>query len=174
MNIKTIILYLFVLTISFGCNCSKSNHNKTTTIFLVRHAEKIDASTNPKLSPIGEKRAIALAHVLKDSKLTHIHSTNYIRTKETAKPCAELYDIETTIYNPRKLKELAKNIKSKGGIHLVVGHSNTTPEMVKHLGGDPGNKIDESKEFDRIYVVVISNNGEVSSSLLRYGSVYKY
>jgi hypothetical protein len=49
-----------------------------------------------------------------------------------------------------------------------VGHSNTTPEVVKHLGGDPGGAIDEN-EYDRFYVVVLSPQGP-ATVVLRYGS----
>ena len=36
---------------------------------------------------------------------------------------------------------LAEAIRSEGGRHLVVGHSDTTPELVELLGGDVKLKI---------------------------------
>ena len=55
------------------------------------------------------------------------------------------------------------------GRYLVVGHSNTTPDLVNRLGGDPGATIDEESEFDRLYVLVLHPDGSVVTVLLRYG-----
>jgi hypothetical protein len=46
----------------------------------------------------------------------------------------------------------------------VVGHSNTTPERVSLLGGQP-TPIAET-EFDRLYQVIIADSGEVTTVLL--------
>jgi hypothetical protein len=51
----------------------------------------------------------------------------------------------------------------------VVGHSDTTPELVGLLGGDPGAPIDEPTEYDRLYVVTLGPDGTVTTVLLRYG-----
>ncbi len=53
----------------------------------------------------------------------------------------------------------------------MAGHSNTTPQLVEALGGDPGEPIDENNEFDRLYQVVIGADGSVTTTLLRYGSI---
>ena len=66
------------------------------------------------------------------------------------------------------LLDLADTIKARGGRHLVVGHSNTTPAMVEILGGDSGSPIVEEYEYDRLYVVSITGN-KVNTVLLRYG-----
>jgi hypothetical protein len=51
----------------------------------------------------------------------------------------------------------------------VVGHSNTTPQLVGLLGGEAGKPIDDSREFDRLYIVVLGRTGEVTTMQLRYG-----
>jgi hypothetical protein len=51
----------------------------------------------------------------------------------------------------------------------VVGHSNTTTELVTLLGGDPGTEIEESSEYDRLYILTINSSG-VTTLLIRYGS----
>jgi hypothetical protein len=53
----------------------------------------------------------------------------------------------------------------------VVGHSNTTTELVTLLGGEPGTEIEESSEYDRLYILTINPSG-VTTLLLRYGSEY--
>lgn len=146
--------------------------HKPSTIFLVRHAEKVDASQDPALSEEGKARALALAQVLKDAKISHIYSSDFIRTRETAAPLASKLSLETEIYNPRELEELAEKIKAMGGIHLVVGHSNTTPKLASILGGDPHTQINEPYEYDRLYIIQTADNGHVHSTLMRYGKSY--
>ena len=52
------------------------------------------------------------------------------------------------------------------------GHSNTTPSLAGLLGGEPGSKIDEAGEYDRLYVITVDKDGTAQSLLLRYGKIY--
>jgi len=140
------------------------------TIFLVRHAEKVNASEDPKLSRAGKRRARALADLLEDAGIERIYSSDYRRCRDTANPLAARLEIPVELYDPHELASLAKKLKQTGENSLVVGHSNTTPELAAQLGGDPGPEIDEKSEYDRLYIVTLGANGEASSVLLRYGA----
>ena len=48
---------------------------------------------------------------------------------------------------------------------LVVGHSNTTPELVDLLGGEGGPPIVEEWEYDRLYLLRVAN-GKVMRTVL--------
>ena len=142
-------------------------------VFLVRHAEKIDAAVaddprNPHLDDDGLHRAAELARVLGDSGVTAIHSTSYHRTIETARPLANRLGLEIKPYDPTDLRSFAGALRSSAGRHLVVGHSNTTPQLVELLGGEPGAPIVEADEYDRLYVLVIRGD-ETTSTILRFG-----
>lgn len=138
-------------------------------VFLVRHAEKVDSSADPELTAAGRERAAALASVLRSADLEHVHSSDYIRTRDTAGPTAADHDLDLELYDTGDLDALTEELLAAGGRHLVVGHSNTTPSMVGRLGGDLGGAIDEHHEFDRLYVVMIGPDGATDSALLRYG-----
>ena len=140
-----------------------------TVVFLVRHAEKGDGP-DPQLIQAGKERAKLLAHMLGESGIRQIHSTGYVRTLETAAPIAEQLGLEIRIYDPKRLEQLADILLTEGGSHLVVGHSNTTPELVELLGGSPGAPIREAGEYDRLYLLTINEKGKASTSLLRYGA----
>lgn len=140
-------------------------------IFLVRHAEKLADADDPELSPAGVERAAALAALLSDSAIDRVHSSDYARSRDTARPVAAALGLEVELYDAFDLPALAATLLRAGGRHLVVGHSNTTPEMVALLGGEPGTPIDEESEYDRLYVVTVTG-GEVSTLLLRYGEAW--
>ena len=164
---------LFMAVFMWGC-ISASDESGTGTkgdplvVFLVRHAEKIDHSKDADLSKAGYLRSEELARVLSDAEIQRVHSSDFIRTRETAKPVAEKYGLELELYDPRDPYFLADRLKELGGRHLVVGHSNSTPALVEILGGDPGSPIEEMYEYDRLYILTISED-EVQTVLLRYG-----
>lgn len=150
----------------------KTVENKPLVVFLVRHAEKTQGGVETQLSEAGKARTEALAAALKDTKIEYIHSTDFIRTRDTAAPVARDAKLEVELYDPKDLAGFAKKLKEAGGRHLVVGHSNTTPELTKLLGGDPGTAIDEENEYDRLYIVTIGKDGTVNSALVRYGDPF--
>ncbi len=142
-------------------------------IYLVRHAEKqVDGSKDPHLTEQGKRRAELLVKQLVDKEITAIYSSDYQRTKQTAKPLAKRLGIEVSIYDPRKLQEFAERLKALKQNVLVVGHSNTTPALAYYLGGKAFGDIDES-EYDRLYQIKISN-GQVNTQLLRSQPVKQY
>lgn len=141
-----------------------------TVIYLVRHGEKVlDGSRDPALTREGLERAAALAELLRDAGVTRIHSSDLIRTRRTAQPLADRLGLAVETYDPRDLEALAAKLRSIPGRHLVSGHSDTTPELVRLLGGAPGGAIDEPTEYDRLYVVVLGEDGGTTTVLLRYG-----
>ena len=149
---------------AFGAN------TKPLVVFLVRHAEKVvEEGNDPPLTSAGQERAELLAGLLRDSSIDHVHSSNYVRARETAKPAASRLGLELQLYDAGDLEGLVAQLREAGGRHLVVGHSNTTPDAVKLLGGEPGSPIEEGDEYDRLYVVTIGADGGVNTLVLRYG-----
>jgi len=138
-----------------------------SVVVLVRHGEKVDESSDAQLSDVGRSRARALAALLKDAGIEAVYSTDTARTRDTARPTAESLKKPVDIYDADRLEAFAKELRAKGGRVLVVGHSNTTPEMVKHLGGDPGTPIAD-EEYDRVFVLTLSADGRVSTLVLRF------
>ena len=142
----------------------------SVVVFLVRHAEKVDDSRDPALSEAGRARAELLADVLRDAGITVIWSTDYQRTRGTAEPLARRLGIEIRSYNPSALELFARQLRALPGRHLVVGHSNTTPDLARALGGDPRGAIDDA-EYDRLYAITLGGES-VTTALMRYGERY--
>ncbi|MFI5075863.1 MAG: histidine phosphatase family protein, partial [Vicinamibacteria bacterium] len=57
-------------------------------VIVVRHAEKADQTPDSALSPKGQVRAKALADLLRGAGVTHVITSEYLRTRETAAPLA--------------------------------------------------------------------------------------
>lgn len=140
-----------------------------TVVFLVRHAERAeDGTSDPPISEVGRDRARLLAQMLRDVHLTHVHTTDFRRTRATGGPTAEAAGLKMTLYDPDDLDGFADRLRATPGRHLVLGHSNTTPQLVEALGGDPQGDIDEL-EYDRLYVMTFTA-GEASTVLIRFGT----
>lgn len=160
-----------LLTLPEARPAQAAQAQETLEIWLVRHAEKADDSRDPALSADGRARARLLASLLEGEGIGRIHSTDYRRTRSTAQPLAEALGIEVESYDPTELEAFADRLHAAGGVHLVVGHSNTTPDLVEALGGEPGTPVDED-EYDRLYRVWVDGNGNLRSELRRFGEPF--
>jgi broad specificity phosphatase PhoE len=150
---------LFLLLFGFQMSVFAQDADAMFTIYLVRHAEKVvseDKPRDPPLTPCGEQRAASLEVFLSSVHLDAIYSSDYIRTRNTAQRTATNRQMETRLYDPKKLEEFAKLLIERGEDALVVGHSNSTPVLAGLLVGEEMDPIDESI-YNRIYQVVISN-----------------
>jgi broad specificity phosphatase PhoE len=138
---------------------------EVTMIYLTRHGEKASETGDPALTAEGNVRAQNIAAVLKKAKIAQIFSTNYLRTKQTAQPLSTALSVAVQTYDPRQQAAFAKQVLALKGNTMIVGHSNTIPDMVRQLGGDPGSDIPET-EFNRLYVLAIEKDGSVTTTLL--------
>lgn len=139
---------------------------QSKSIYLIRHAEKLDdGSKNPVLTIKGQQRAQNLSGILSHAGITQVYATDYHRTQMTAKPLADYLGIEVTLYNPSKLQAFAEQMKVQDESVLIVGHSNTTPELTHLISGKPVIKLEES-DFDYIFQVVIKG-GQTTLNVLK-------
>ena len=106
------------------------------TVYLIRHAEKSKTpQDDPVLTPQGVHRAGHVADMLAATKIKKVYSSPYQRTRQTAQPVAERHQVNIIDYDPRQLPILAEKLKKAGENALVVGHSNTTPQLLNILTG---------------------------------------
>ena len=134
------------------------------TIFLVRHAERADGTpganttmaADPDLSDAGRARADSLATALKDAKITAIYATEFRRTQQTAAPLAKALGLTVTIVTSKSAPDLIDRLKKTKGNVLVVGHSNTVPEIIKALGVTTPVTIGDN-DFDNMFLVTESS-----------------
>ncbi|MCH7812951.1 MAG: histidine phosphatase family protein [Planctomycetes bacterium] len=150
-----------------GCAASTA----PTFVYLVRHAEKvIDAGNDdPDLTAAGRARAEALADTLRSVPLTAIYVTRWKRTQQTADPVARATGLRPIQAN-EPADELAARIRRDhaAGPVLVVGHSNTVPDLLTALGcGQP--QTIGPRDYDDLFLVIVGRTDPARLINLHYG-----
>lgn len=147
-------------------------------IFLVRHAEKAATpaappapttmmADDPPLSAAGQARAAKLAALLASAGVKYIFTTEFRRTRETAAPLArqlKLTPVMAAAKDPTPLLEQVRRLKDNV---LIVGHSNTVPDLLKRLGIKDEITIPDA-EYDNLFIVVRPVTGDPTLIRLRY------
>jgi 2,3-bisphosphoglycerate-dependent phosphoglycerate mutase len=151
----------------------------TTTIIFVRHAEKAtEPADDPGLSEAGQRRVAELTRQLVDADVVAgidaVYATDYNRTQETARPIADALDLPINSYDARDTETVLATIlkEHKGKIVLVVGHSNTVPELIANLGASKKVPPIHESEYDNIYIISIPWFGKTKTIRLRFGEPY--
>jgi hypothetical protein len=130
-----------------------------TTVVVVRHAEKMDASADPRLSPAGQLRAEALAMVLRDLQLGAVFTTESRRTTATVAPLCAAKGLRPWSLPAAETKRLVARIReNQGQTLLVCGDSNTIPEILEQLGVTAKITIGE-EVYDRLFIVTLTPDG---------------
>lgn len=171
------LILLFALT--FGCApvTAQAPAAATTTIILVRHAEKAaEPADDPPLTAEGVARAQALVGALRDADIDAVYSTQYARTRATAQPLARAAGVDVRIVRagggaPDYVATVAERARTEhaGGVVVIVGHSNTLGRTIAALGGpnDLGDLPDPV--YDVLYVLLLTEGREPQLITARYG-----
>jgi phosphohistidine phosphatase SixA len=188
----TVLLLLASCLISLAQNpastaktgqASPQDEFKATTVFLIRHAEKGDAPPeDPQLNDAGKARSQELVRMLSGAGIKAIYTSQFMRAKQTGEPLAKQLGLSVSPIalrmsqsNPRQVSEQSlaeitnKIYERPGDAVLVIGHSNTVPEVIRMLGGDVVPTIDE-KKFDDLFVVTVYAKGKAKVVQMKYGA----
>jgi broad specificity phosphatase PhoE len=143
------------------------------TVILVRHAEKAATpADDPPLTADGEARARDLLDVVRDARVGAIITTQFARTRGTARPAATALGITpevVTAGGATHAQDVAAAIRKHAGqTVLVVGHSNTIPAIIESLGAKRPAAICDP-EYDNLYVVTIDARGQAGVVHSRFG-----
>jgi len=135
--------------------------NAAPVVFIVRHAEKASTSgKDPDLSVEGQKRADALAHILKDSQITSVFITEFKRTQQTAAPTAKAARVTPTVVPANDIGALVGKLRALNGNALVIGHGNTISDLLRALGITTPVSIPED-DYTEIFAVVFGDTPQL-------------
>ena len=124
-----------------------------TTVLLVRHADR-DGNLD-QLKAEGFVRAGVLAHVVDKAGLDALIRSDAVRAQQTAEPTATAEALTPIVLTANDVTAFVDEIRTnhRGQTVLVVGHSDTVPQIIAGLGG-PAVTI-TSTEFDNFYVLTL-------------------
>lgn len=156
---------------------------KPKTIFLIRHAEReVEPQQDPPLNQKGVARSQELARLLGGAGIKAIYTSQFARTKQTVEPLANKLGVtvapislKTNPNNPRQIAEdstkevVNKILEGPGENVLVVGHSNSIPDVIKMLGSDVVPTIDDRKHDD-LFIVTVYAKGKAKLTQIKYGA----
>lgn len=120
-------------------------------VLVVRHVER--AREGPEadipLSKTGAEHAARLAELLKSAGVTAVYATDTTRARQTGEPLAQMLKLVIKTYDTRDEKgnmtaaPFAARLRAddKDGVVLVVGHSNTVPDVLAAFGNKEPVKI---------------------------------
>jgi len=152
------------------------NSATTTTIVLVRHAEKqVGAIDDAPLTPQGELRATRLAQMFGDAesfgRIGRIYVSDTRRSQQTAAGVAQRLDLKPIVVDGKSsAAEFARRVlrENRGARAMIVGHSNTVPALVAKLAGAENVPVIGDEEFDTLYVVTVPTIGHASVLRMKY------
>ena len=165
--LSIVLLCLFLIDVSH----EQSQDSEITTFILVRHAEKVDNSSDPDLSPEGYERADQLARMFDEIKIDAVYSTDLVRTTETIRKLAESNALDIETYDAQTPEATANQWieEHRGDIVFISGHSNSTPIFANALLGKThfNGSFDES-DYGNLLIITITDTGTSRLLHLRY------
>jgi phosphohistidine phosphatase SixA len=132
MNIKTIAVALLV---AFASAVGHAATPAQPNIYVMRHLHTPAGVSDPDLTDEGKKYAAAVSHSFQRDPPDVIYVSSTKRAQQTAAPLAERLKLTPKIYDPRDTPGLIASVSAETGTVLIVGHSNTVPDIVEKLGG---------------------------------------
>lgn len=105
------------------------------SFYVMRHLQKGEGQ-DPSLSLEGQANARRLIGFFAAERPRVAYVSTTRRAWETAAPLARKLRLKVRRYDPGDTDGLVARVLAERGPVLVVGHSNTVPEIVARLGGE--------------------------------------
>jgi phosphohistidine phosphatase SixA len=133
MPIARLLAAAFLIFVT-ACATTPRAETPHPNYYVTRHLQKATGQ-DPGLTDDGKANAIRLADLLASDPPSAIYVSTTRRAAETAAPLAARLGLTPKTYNPSDTPGLIAAVTAESGTVLIVGHSNTVPEIVERLGG---------------------------------------
>lgn len=127
-------ILLALLPLAAAC-ATAATAESASAVYVMRHLHTPAGERDPDLTAEGRRHADGLANMLGGEDIAAIYVTDFRRTRQTAAPLAARLGVTPIVYDPADTSALVARIRSETGAVLVVGHSNTVPDIVGQVGG---------------------------------------
>jgi broad specificity phosphatase PhoE len=129
------LLALTMMAFTAACASTVDRGANAPTYFVVRHLHTPEGERDPDLTADGQRVAVLLAARLAPEQPAAIYVTSFKRTAQTAAPLAARLGLTPIVYDPADTQALVAQVRAGPRPALIVGHSNTVPDIVEQLGG---------------------------------------
>ena len=126
-------LLVFALAILAGCATAPAPAPPAT--YVMRHLNTPAGERDPDLTAEGQRRAALLPAWFGRERVRAIYVSDFRRTRQTAAPLAARLRLTPIVYDPADTPGLIARVRAGAQPALIVGHSNTVPDIVAGLGG---------------------------------------
>ncbi len=117
-----------------GC-VSGTGPEPAAEYYVMRHLHTPAGERDPDLTDEGRRHALIVAERFGDQPLGAIYVTGYKRTRQTAEPLAQALGLPMITYEAADTAALVDRARGGPKPALIVGHSNTVPDIIEQLGG---------------------------------------
>ncbi len=139
--------------------------SRLLVVFVMRHAEAAGTQQDPPLTAAGRERAVRLGRMLRSVRAQRVLHTTTSRARETATEISRIAGVGVGSYDVSDPQPVVRRMIEAGGVWVMVGHSNTVPDLVRRLGGDAGTDAIPDSVYDHIYMVVRAGAGTMTVPL---------
>lgn len=128
---------LLVIALLALAGCATMAPPAPPATYVMRHLNTPAGERDPDLLPEGARVAALLPAWFEHERArpVAIYVSDYKRTRQTAGPLAARLGLQLTLYDPADTPALIARVRAEPGPVLIVGHSNTVPDIVAALGG---------------------------------------
>ncbi|HET9429032.1 MAG TPA: histidine phosphatase family protein [Allosphingosinicella sp.] len=123
-----------VLVTLSGC-ATLADAPASPAYYVVRHLHTPAGERDPDLTEEGQRSAALLAGWFGRNSPRSIYVSGFKRSGQTAAPIAARLGLTPIVYDPADTPGLIARVRSGPLPALIVGHSNTVPDIVEQLGG---------------------------------------
>lgn len=126
---------LLVIALLALAGCATPRAPEPPATYVMRHLNTPAGERDPDLTPEGQRTATALASWFREAPPAAIFVSQFKRSGQTAAPLAARLRLIPVVYDPADTPGLIARVRATRGPVLIVGHSNTVPDIVEQLGG---------------------------------------
>ena len=131
----TRLFALTMLLLTAACASLADRGELQPDYFVVRHFHTPEGERDPDLTDEGRQAAELLARRLAPERPAAIYVSTYKRAQQSAAPLAARLGLTPIVYDPADTPGLIARVRTGPTPALIVGHSNTVPDIIEQLGG---------------------------------------
>jgi phosphohistidine phosphatase SixA len=133
-RMKLLALLAILMTAVAGCATANSGTDRPS-YYVMRHLHTPAGERDPDLTAEGRRQADLLTGRFEGSPPQAIYVSHFKRAQQTAAPLAAWLGLTPIIYDPADSPALISLVRAGPLPALIVGHSNTVPDIIEQLGG---------------------------------------